>query len=90
VAPYRSVAVRPEADRQRTALSADAVLFASGSAARAWAEAFGYRTPPIVVAIGPQTAVAAQQAGLKVTLIAADHSVKGMVDALASYLSRRS
>jgi uroporphyrinogen-III synthase len=90
VAPYHSVAVRPGADRQRAALSADAVLFASGSAARAWAEAFGDLTPPIVVAIGPQTAAAAQQAGLKVTLIAADHSVKGMVDALASYLSRSS
>ena len=41
------------------ALAADAVLFASGSAARAWAATFGRRTPPVVVAIGEQTAAAA-------------------------------
>ncbi|HAP76309.1 MAG TPA: uroporphyrinogen-III synthase, partial [Acidimicrobiaceae bacterium] len=87
VTPYRSVPARPTAGQQLAALSADAVLFASGSAARAWAAVFGDSTPPVVVAIGPQTAAAAQAAGLKVTLVAADHSLPGLVSALERSLS---
>lgn len=87
IGPYRSVAAHPTAGQQLAALSADAVLFASGSAARAWVEVFGRSTPPIVVAIGPQTAAAVEQAGLKVSLVAADHSLPGLVTALESHLS---
>jgi len=43
----------------------------------------------VVVAIGPQTAAAATQAGLKVSVVAADHSLSGMVKALESQLSRK-
>lgn len=82
VAPYRAVPATPGAGQQLAALAADAVLFASGSAAQAWAEVFGTATPPIVVAIGPSTAAAATAAGLKVTAVAADHSLVGMVDTL--------
>lgn len=82
VAPYRTVPTTPGAAQQLAALAADAVLFASGSAARAWVEVFGTSTPPIVVAIGPSTAEAAAAAGLKVTAVAADHSLVGMVDTL--------
>lgn len=89
VAPYRSVAARVTAGQQLAALSADAVLFASGSAARAWVAVFGESAPPVVVAIGPQTAAAVTQAGLKVSAVAADHSLSGMVKALESQLSRR-
>ena len=70
------------------ALSADAVLFASGSAARAWVDVFGDTTPPIVVAMGPRTAAAVTDAGLKVSLVAADHSLPGMVASLEQHLSR--
>ena len=87
VAPYRTIPARPSAALQLAALSADAVLFASGSAVTAWAQVFGTSTPPVVVAIGPQTAAAAAAADLKVSLIAADHSLQGLVDALASVLS---
>ena len=87
VAPYRSVSARPTAGQQLAALSADAVLFASGSAARAWVQVFGLTTPPLVVAIGPSTAAAAEVAGLKVALIAADHSLPGMVAALERHLA---
>lgn len=87
VAPYRAVAVRVDTGMQLAALAADAVLFASGSAARAWVAAFGDSTPPIVVAIGPQTAAAAVAVGLKVDVVAADHSLPGMVTALARHLS---
>jgi len=87
VAPYRSVPARPTAGQQLAALSADAVLFASGSAARAWVRVFGHSTPPLVVAIGPSTAAAAELAGLKVALVAADHSVSGLVAALEQHLA---
>jgi uroporphyrinogen-III synthase len=87
VCPYRSRPAHPTAGQQLAALSADAVLFASGSSARAWVEVFGTTTPPIVVAIGPQTARAVVQAGLKVALVAADHSVPGLVAELERHLS---
>ena len=86
IAPYRAVPTLPTARQQLTALSADAVLFASGSAVRAWAAVFGDSTPPIVVAIGPQTAQAAADAGLKVAVVAADHSLPGLVAALRRHL----
>lgn len=87
VSPYRSVPAHPTAGQQLAALSADAVLFASGSAARAWVDVFGQTTPPIVVAIGPQTAVTVDSVGLKVALVAADHSLPGLVAALVSHLA---
>lgn len=90
VAPYRTIAARVTAGQQLAALSADAVLFASGSAARAWADVFGDSTPPVVVAIGPQTAAAATDAGLKVGVVAADHSLSGMVLALERQLLSQS
>ena len=87
VAPYRTVPARVTAGQQLAALSADAVLFASGSAARAWADVFGDSSPPVVVAIGPQTAAVVTDAGLKVSVVAADHSLSGMVLALERHLS---
>jgi uroporphyrinogen-III synthase len=85
ISPYRSRAVTPPGELVTAALAADAVLFASGSAARAWAAAFGPSTPPVVVAIGEQTAAACEATGLKVTLVAADHSVYGMLVTLDRY-----
>jgi uroporphyrinogen-III synthase len=86
IKPFRAVTAAPSSEQQRNALDADAVLFASGSAARAWSEIFGSRTPPITVAIGDQTAAAAEQAGLKITVVSADHSMYGMLVALDTYL----
>jgi uroporphyrinogen-III synthase len=85
-APYRSVPAHPPARAQLAALAADAVLFASGSAARAWVSVFGTTTPPIIVAMGPQTAAASRAAGLEVTAVAEDHSLAGLVDALSRTL----
>jgi uroporphyrinogen-III synthase len=81
IAPYHSASRHPTAGEQLAALAADAVLFASGSAARAWVDVFGTTTPPVVVAIGPQTGAAAAAAGLSVTDVATVHSVAGLVDA---------
>lgn len=87
VSPYRTVAVTPSPEQRLAALGSDALLLASGSAARAWVEAFGHDTPPVVVAIGEQTAAAAEQAGLKISAISADHSVYGMLLVLNRYFS---
>ena len=63
------------------------MLFASGSAARAWTEIFGKRTPSVAIAIGEQTAAAAERAGLKISAVSADHSMHGMLVTLNRYFS---
>lgn len=82
--------LRAPSPEERAALEAvDAVAFASGSAARAWADAIGTWTPPHVVAIGPSTARVAGEVGLQVTAVATDHSVEGLADAVAASLGAR-
>lgn len=76
VPAYRTVPVEPDLGAVE---DADAVLFASGSAVENWCRAFGGDGPPLVVAIGPTTAAAAERLGLKVSAIAADHSLDGLV-----------
>lgn len=68
------------------ALGADAILFASGSAATAWGAAVGPVAPPVVCVIGPSTERAALAAGLTVTAAAIDHSVAGLVDCVVDVL----
>lgn len=86
VTVYRTLtrALEP-ADLWRLA-GADAVIFASGSAARAWTASLGDRAldalPSLAVAIGPTTAAEAVDAGLRVTHTAGDHSLVGVVDEL--------
>jgi uroporphyrinogen-III synthase len=87
VVAYRTVPARPGARELLDVLSADAVLFASGSAVRSWLQVFGVSTPAVVVTIGPATAAVAEQIGLKVDAIAADHSVGGMLTSLLTHLS---
>ncbi|MEP7202527.1 MAG: uroporphyrinogen-III synthase [Ilumatobacteraceae bacterium] len=87
ISPYRAVAIVPSAEQQRAALAADAVLFASGSAACAWVEVFGTQAPPVAIAIGHQTAAVAEAAGLKIAAVSADHTVYGMLATLRRYLS---
>lgn len=89
VTPYRTVPRQPTAREQLAALSADAVLFASGSAVRAWSAVFGTSVPPIVVVIGPQTAAVAAEVGIPVTSVAAHSSLEGLVDALRGVLDHR-
>jgi uroporphyrinogen-III synthase len=80
VTAYRTVHLRPDsADVD----GADAVLFASGSAVESWCRVFGADSgPPLVVVIGPTTAAAAERFGLKVSAVAADHSLDGLVTEL--------
>lgn len=84
VVAYRTVLRVPD---RRAIDGADAVLFASGSAATAWFDALGTVVPPVVVSIGPTTTAVAQRLGLKVTATAADHSLEGLVRELARILA---
>lgn len=83
---YRTSVRVPSPTERSQAAAADAVVFASGSAARSWVDAFGEESarslPGIVVAIGPTTRAAAEKSGLKVTDQAAEHSLAGVVDEL--------
>ena len=79
VTAYRTVTV--DADPSVIA-DADSVLFASGSAVEGWWRAFGTLTPLLVVAIGPTTAAVASRLGLKVSAVATDHSLDGLVTEL--------
>jgi uroporphyrinogen III methyltransferase / synthase len=72
---YRTIELRPEVP------AADLALLMSGSAARAFAAA-GAHVP--VIAIGPQTAAAAREAGLDVAAVAAVHDLGGLIEALRS------
>lgn len=79
VTAYRTVPL--DADRDAVD-GADAVVFASGSAVEHWCRTFGPFGPPLVVAIGPTTAAVAERLGLKVSGVAADHSLDGLVTEL--------
>jgi uroporphyrinogen-III synthase len=83
---YRTLVRMPSEHERRLAVAADAVVFASGSSAQAWAGALGEDAdrllPSIVVAIGPTTRAVAEKSGLKITHEAAEHSLAGIIDEL--------
>ena len=94
VVAYETVAVEergPEIEAVRAGVF-DAVVFMSGSAARAFAElvtspevvGLGDSDPPqrLVVCIGPSTGRSARAAGFRVDVVARDHSTEGVVEAL--------
>ncbi len=87
VIDYRTTLRPPSPAERRAALGADAIAFASGSAAESWVSAFGVTTAPIMVAIGPTTAEVARRCGLQVDRVATDHHVEGLVDAIVTALS---
>ena len=85
VVAYRTLLRRPSADDLASIARADAVVFTSGSAALGWADVVedpAAALPSIVVAIGPTTAAVAVESGLKISHIAADHSLAGVIDEL--------
>jgi uroporphyrinogen-III synthase len=92
VTAYRTVLVTPPEPELARATAADALVLASGSAARSWRDALGERAvelcPRVVVAIGPTTAAAARESGLKVDAVAADHSLGGLVATLIDLAQR--
>jgi uroporphyrinogen-III synthase len=80
VALYRTIELRPP-----DFPSADLVILASGSAARAYS-ALGERAP--AVSIGPQTTLAARKGGVTVLAEASTHDLDGLVGAVASLAER--
>jgi uroporphyrinogen-III synthase len=82
VAPYRSEPL--DGDGSESLPEGDVVLFTSASATLGWVTRFGPSTPAVCAAIGPQTARAAADNGLKVHVVAADHSLVGLISAVDS------
>lgn len=88
IATHRAQPVTIGAEHLRHAAAADALLLASGSAARAWATSLLEVTPPLVVSIGPQCTEVAIAAGLPVTATADHHSLDGLIATLESLAPR--
>lgn len=88
LAVYRTVrAVRSASELARIA-SADAVVLASGSAARSLA-AQGGAVGALVVCIGPGTAAVAREVGFSVGLVADEASADGLVRALVAHFGEQ-
>lgn len=88
---YRTVAVRPaDVDRHdidhhdiiARITSCDAITFTAASSVEAWVEAFGVVVPPVVVAMGPQTAHALHRHGITGVTVAAEQTLAGIVAAI--------
>jgi len=80
----------PGADEIAVAARADALLFASGSAALAWTGSIGNGPGTWrAVAIGPPSAAAARSVGFTVIAVADPHSVAGLVAATVAAVGAR-
>ena len=89
VAAYRTVPVAADPALAVRVGGADAICFTSASTVDNFADAYGATAaPPVTVAIGPVTAAAARARGLEVTVEAAEHTLDGLVAALAARLAR--
>jgi uroporphyrinogen-III synthase len=80
VVAYRTVQLRPTPEMMETALGADVLLLASGSAVTAWFEAFGTSTPPVAVAIGPSTAKVADALGIDLSAVADEQTLESLIE----------
>jgi len=93
IVAYRTVAVEPsEAELEELERGADAVVVASGSAARVLSELAGRHegvqrlvAHTLVACIGPKTAGAAREVGLPVGLVADEATAEGIIHALTSH-----
>lgn len=88
VAAYQTRMVRPDPDAIADALNADALVLASGSAARSWVQSAGTHSPPIVVAIGQSTAAVSKSLGISITQVTAEPTPACVVETLANLFAR--
>ena len=87
VEAYRTVLGRPAAEALGAAATAHAVTFTSSSTVTNYLAVAGDLPVPAVVAcIGPITAQTARAAGLTVDVVAAEHTIEGLVTALVDAL----
>jgi hydroxymethylbilane synthase len=84
VAAYRTVEVELAPDELAELRGADAVVLASGSAARSLASRGG-AGDALLVCIGPKTAEAVREVGLPVGLVAEEATAEGIIQALTSH-----
>jgi uroporphyrinogen III methyltransferase/synthase len=87
VEAYRTVAAAPSEAVLAAAANADAVCFTASSTVTRFVEIAGRgAVPPVVACIGPITAATARQAGIEVATVATEHTIPGLVAALAEAL----
>ena len=89
VAVYRTVPEPLSEEARAAALSADDLVFASASAARAFHAAAGTLAGPRIVSIGPATSEAIRALGFEPAVEAAEHTPDGLVTALLTTPSNR-
>jgi uroporphyrinogen III methyltransferase/synthase len=83
VEAYRTIPARPSDDALAAAAKADAIAFTSSSTVTSW---LALGAPLVVACIGPVTAATAAEHGVPVTVVATEHTVDGLVDALVAAL----
>lgn len=84
VAAYRTVGVEPEAGAAEACRHADVAAFTSASTVRHLVAGVGEANlPPLLACIGPATAEQAEELGLTPQIVASDHSIPGIVAAIA-------
>ena len=87
VEAYRTAVGRPAAEALVAAATAHAVTFTSSSTVTNYLAVAGdVPVPPVVACIGPITADTARAAGLTVDVVAAEHTIDGLVTALVEAL----
>ncbi len=90
VEAYRTVPALPDLETLASLDEADVITFASSSAVTSFVELVGRdNAPPAVACIGPVTAATAVANGLVVDVVAAEHSVGGLVEALVAWAQGR-
>ena len=87
---YRTVAGDVDPSATEAARSADAVAFTSSSTVERTVDLLGPSgVPPVVATIGPVTSGTVRAAGLEVTVEAVEHTIDGLVSAIAAALADR-
>ena len=90
VEAYRTGAETPSPQMLERVADADVVAFTASSTVTRFLEVAGQqRVPRAVAAIGPITAATAREAGLEVAIEPAEHSLGGLVDAIAAWAAHR-
>jgi uroporphyrinogen III methyltransferase/synthase len=90
VEAYRTEREAPSSLDLQAASTADAITFTSSSTVTSYLAVAGERSvPPIVACIGPVTASTARDAGLTVDIVAAEHTIDGLVGALVDRFTAR-
>ena len=89
VEAYRTEPAAPSEAALEAAATADAITFTSSSTVTNFLAVAGAdRVPGLVACIGPVTADTARAAGLRVDVVAEEHTIDGLVDALCAALGR--